>query len=81
MNLLAVENIANSYGVKERRTKIVNFTGEEKMEDKNIEMMKKLIEAKKQKSSEQGWVAQYDKKMGKRRTAGRKIKKGGLFDK
>ncbi len=52
-----------------------------KMVDKNIEMMKKLIEAKKQKSSEQGWVAQYDKKMGKRRTPGRKIKKGGLFDK
>ena len=51
------------------------------MVDKNIEMMKKLIEAKKQKSAEQGGFKRHDKKIGERKTAVKKLKKGGLFDK
>jgi len=49
--------------------------------DKNLEMMKKLIEAKNQKSSEQGGFTRHDKKIGEKRTAVKRLKKGGLFDK
>ncbi|MCL4439279.1 MAG: hypothetical protein ACYC21_02345 [Eubacteriales bacterium] len=51
------------------------------MENKNLEMMKKIIEAKKKKSAEQGGFTRHDKKLGESRTAVKKYKKGGLFDK
>lgn len=54
------------------------------MTDKNMEMMRKLIEAKKQKSAQQGGLGggqRYDKKLGGKGTAVKKYKKGGLFDK
>lgn len=51
------------------------------MSTKNLEMMKKLIEAQKQKSAEQSGVTRHDKKVGEQRTAIKKFKKGGLFDK
>ena len=51
------------------------------MTDKNMEMMKKLIDAKKQKSAEQGGFSRHDKKMGEKRAGTKKYKKGGLFDK
>lgn len=53
-----------------------------KMSDKNIEMMKKLIEAKKKKSAEQGSVLRPDKSIGSGRTGFTKnTKQGGQFDK
>ncbi len=51
------------------------------MTKKNLEMMKKLIEAQKQKSSEQSGIVRHDKTIGEQRTAVKKFKKGGLFDK
>ena len=51
------------------------------MVDNNIEMMKKLIEAKKKKSSEQGGSIRHEKSIGEKRTGIKKYKKGGLFDK
>jgi len=52
------------------------------MSSNNIEMMKKIIEDKKQKSSEQGGSLRPDKVIGKQRKAARSTKKtGGLFDK
>lgn len=52
------------------------------MSDKNIEMMKKLIEAKKKKSAEQGSVLRPDKSIGSGRTGFTKnTKQGGQFDK
>lgn len=52
------------------------------MVDKNIEIMKKIIEEKKKKSSEQGGSLRPDKTIGKTRKASRSNKKtGGLFDK
>lgn len=51
------------------------------MTDKNMEMMRKLIEAKKQKSAQQGGFVRYDKKIGEQRAGNKKYKKGGLFDK
>ena len=48
----------------------------------NIEVMKKIIEEKKKKRSEQGGVSRPDKVIGKQRKAARSTKKtGGLFDK
>lgn len=51
------------------------------MTNKNLDMMKKLIDAQKQKSSEQSGVTRHDRKIGEQRTAVKKFKKGGLFDK
>ncbi|MFL0246204.1 hypothetical protein [Candidatus Clostridium stratigraminis] len=52
------------------------------MSDKNIEMMKKIIEEKKRKSAEQSGNMRADKSIGKQRKASRSSKKtGGLFDK
>jgi hypothetical protein len=52
------------------------------MSDKNIEMMKKLIEEKKKKSSKQNGNARADKSIGSKRKANRNSKKtGGVFDK
>jgi hypothetical protein len=52
------------------------------MSDKNIEMMKKIIEEKKKKSAEQSGSMRADKSLGKHRKASRSSKKtGGLFDK
>ncbi len=51
------------------------------MTDKNIEMMRKLIEAKKQKSAEQVGFVRHDQKVGEARKGIKKHKKGGLFDK
>lgn len=47
----------------------------------NKEMMKKLIEAKNNKSAQQGGAARHDQKIGEKRTAIKKYKKSGLFDK
>lgn len=52
------------------------------MSDKNIEMMKKLIEEKKNKSSNQSGNMRADKSIGSQRKANRSGKKtGGVFDK
>ncbi|WP_164509074.1 hypothetical protein [Clostridium rectalis] len=52
------------------------------MLDKNIEMMKKIIEQKKMKSSQQGSNKRAIKSIGGCRKANRSNKKtGGLFDK
>lgn len=51
------------------------------MVNKNIELMQKLIDAKKQKSSEQSGITRHERKVGEKRTATKKFKKGGLFDK
>jgi len=52
------------------------------MSDKNIEMMKKIIEEKKKKSAEQNGSMRADKSIGSQRKANRSSKKtGGLFDK
>lgn len=51
------------------------------MSNKNIEMMKKLIEEKKKKSSKQGTNLRPDKNMGSARKAIINNKNGGLFDK
>lgn len=49
--------------------------------DKNIEMMKKLIEEKKLKSSQQSSQLRPNKKIGSSKKAFRNNKTGGLFDK
>lgn len=52
------------------------------MADKNIEMMKKIIEAKKKKSAEQSGSGRAEKNIGSARKGSRSNKKtGGLFDK
>jgi hypothetical protein len=52
------------------------------MADKNIEMMKKIIESKKKKSAEQSGSMRADKSIGSARKGSRSNKKtGGLFDK
>lgn len=52
------------------------------MSDKNIEMMKKIIEAKKKKSAEQGGNLRPDSEIGRERKAFKNTKKtGGAFDK
>lgn len=50
------------------------------MSDKNIEMMKKIIEAKKKKSSEQGSNLRPEKNIGTTKKARINKKTGGLFD-
>ncbi|MBC2581233.1 hypothetical protein [Clostridium sp. DJ247] len=50
------------------------------MSDKNIEMMKKLIEEKKKKSLQNGANLRPDKKIGNTKKAIRNKKTGGLFD-
>ena len=52
------------------------------MSDKNIEMMKKIIEAKKQKNSTKGGTLRAEKTIGSQRGSIRSSKKtGGVFDK
>jgi hypothetical protein len=52
------------------------------MSDKNIEIMKKLIEEKKKRSAEQSGNMRADKSIGNKRKANRNSKKtGGVFDK
>lgn len=51
------------------------------MSDKNIEMMKKLIEAKKEKSKEKGSFLRADKNIGTPKKGIKNKKTGGLFDK
>ncbi|MHC1721295.1 MAG: hypothetical protein AB9844_11615 [Clostridiaceae bacterium] len=51
------------------------------MSDKNIEMMKKLIEAKKGKNKDKGSYLRAEKSMGKTKKAKISKKTGGLFDK
>jgi len=51
------------------------------MSEKNIEMMKKLIEAKKQKSKEKGSYLRAENSMGKAQKGRNSKKTGGLFDK
>ena len=51
------------------------------MSEKQIEMMKKIIEEKKKKSSEQGSISRPLKKIGESSKAHRNKKTGGLFDK
>jgi hypothetical protein len=51
------------------------------MSEKNIEMMKKLIEAKKQKGSEKGSYQRAQKSMGKAQKGKSSKKSGGVFDK
>jgi hypothetical protein len=50
------------------------------MSDKNIEMMKKLIEEKKKKGSQQMSKLRGEKKIGSSKKAIRNNKTGGLFD-
>ncbi|MDF2839767.1 MAG: hypothetical protein K0Q99_538 [Clostridia bacterium] len=51
------------------------------MEEKQIEMMKKLIEEKKKKSSQQNFTDQTHTKITGSKKAVKRNKKGGLFDK
>jgi len=52
------------------------------MDNKNIEMMKKIIEEKKKKGLEKSSQQRAQKSIGQGRSAGRSSKKtGGLFDK
>lgn len=51
------------------------------MSEKNIEMMKKLIEEKKKKGFAKGYNSKPDKNIGGARKAFRNKKTGGLFDK
>ena len=51
------------------------------MEDKQIEMMKKLIEEKKKKGSNQSYEVQVNNKITGSKKAVKRSKKGGLFDK
>lgn len=51
------------------------------MSDKNVEMMKKIIEEKKKKSSQQGSLKRADKSIGKSQGAFKNTKQGGVFDK
>jgi len=55
--------------------------GRLKMSEENIEMMKKIIEEKRKKSSEQGIIPKAVKTIGKSRKALKRNKKSGLFDK
>jgi hypothetical protein len=57
------------------------FIGEKCMSDKNIEMMKKLIEEKKKKGSQQGSNQRPDKSIGTSRVGRINKKQGGQFDK
>lgn len=50
------------------------------MSDKNIEMMKKIIESKKKKGLQQGVPLRPNKKIGKSKKAIINNKQGGLFD-
>lgn len=50
------------------------------MSDKNIEMMKKLIEEKKKKNSQKGAALRPEKNIGKTKKAVINNKTGGLFD-
>ena len=50
------------------------------MSEKNIEMMKKLIEEKKKKGSQQQSTLRPDKNIGNTQKAKRNKKTGGLFD-
>lgn len=49
--------------------------------DKNIELMKKIIEDKKKKSAQQGGPNKAAAKLGQARGGIKSHKKGGLFDK
>jgi len=49
--------------------------------DKNIELMKKLIEEKKKKSAQQGGPHKAAAKIGETRGGIKRRKQGGLFDK
>ena len=51
------------------------------MSQKNVEAMKKIIEAKKQKSAEQGSGKRPPSVIGSSKSAIKKFQKGGLFDK
>lgn len=51
------------------------------MSEKNIEMMKKIIEEKKNKSSMQGSIPKPQKSIGGARKARINKKSGGVFDK
>ena len=51
------------------------------MTDKNIEMMKKLLDEKKQKSTKQNSKLRPGKSMGETRKAIKSNKQGGQFDK
>lgn len=51
------------------------------MSDKNMELMKKIIEEKKKKSLQQSALARPNKSIGRSQKAFRSNKKGGLFDK
>ena len=51
------------------------------MTNKNIEMMKKIIEDKKKKSAEQGVISRTSLNITDSRKPFKKNKKGGLFDK
>ena len=51
------------------------------MSDKNIEIMKKIIEQKRKKSSEQGTIPRASATIGETRKALKRNKKSGLFDK
>jgi hypothetical protein len=51
------------------------------MSEKNIEMMKKLIDAKKRKSSEQGSALRPERSIGTSRGGVKNKKQGGQFDK
>jgi len=51
------------------------------MSEKNLDMLKKIIEAKKEKSAQQGIGKRAPDMLGNSRTAPKKHRKGGLFDK
>ena len=51
------------------------------MSDKNLEMMKKLIEAKKMKGSKSGSLGRPEKTIGASKKARISTKSGGVFDK
>lgn len=49
--------------------------------DKNVELMRKIIEEKKKKSAHQGGPIKASHKIGQAKGGIKKHKKGGLFDK
>lgn len=51
------------------------------MSEKNIELMKKIIEKKNLKNSQQGSIGRPEKNIGSSAKAHRNTKQGGLFDK
>ncbi|OLN26762.1 hypothetical protein [Desulfosporosinus metallidurans] len=51
------------------------------MDDKTLEQMKKLVEEKKLKSSQQGGPLKPTQKIGERRKGIKRRKVGGMFDK